>query len=231
MNNITAEEFRRATAMPRLTDVPDDFKAVLTPAAKKALKARDDAYNRFVDVEDEAQAAWIEADDAARRDTLALVEAVKNDQPDPGTVHEDKARRAVVVAVEKVRQAKQAVDQADRAWARHVNELTPAYLTVASQALRDATEAWQESLNSARDLMAQADDTLRQSYVGANFVRDFCRDVVLYQPPSNTPTIDWPIGMTDEVTYALHIADNIDRAAAHHGTPTTDEHVEAGASA
>ncbi len=227
MNTITAQQFRLATAMPRTTDVPANFLEVLTPAAKKALNARDAAYDKWCDVEADAQSAWLAVDAAARADTAALVDAVKNDQPDPGTKNEDKARRAVVVAVERVRQAKQAVDAADREWSRHVEQLMPAYLPVAAQAIRDGAEAWQQSLNTAKAEMVEADARLRATFDGAQFVRDFCAPVVQFQPPSNTPEIDWPRGMADEIEYAQGVAANIERVAARHGTLPADQYTDA----
>lgn len=217
MKNITEQEFRTATAMPRLTEVPDDFQKVLTPAAKKAHEAREAAYQSWVDAEDDAQAAWIAVADAEAKDTQALRDAVAAGKSDPGTKNEDRARRAVVVAVEKVRQAKQAVDTADRAWRRHVDEAMPSYLPVLAQQIRDARQQWADTAAAAQADIEHAGRQLIEAEGRAHFVKAFCAPVVGFTPSAQAPTVQFP-RLPGELDYAEALADTLERVAAHHGT-------------
>jgi hypothetical protein len=120
---------------PRNLSLPAEYD--WPTAVKKSITEYEKSWKVWAEANTALAVAVDDLAAAVREDAVALTEAVKNSQPDPGVEKSDQARRAVVYAEEVAKQARQAVNrQAEKTW----NTIAQSHDTLARQAITEALD-------------------------------------------------------------------------------------------
>lgn len=150
-----------------------------------------------------ALSAWIAADvdragavaslaDARETDRQALIEAAVGRTGDPGTPHENAARRAVIYAEEVTRQAARPVDTLAAAFTKAVSEQREDVMRQAIALEHEAIAQYAALMEHARQLADQAHIVGKAIGSRVNWLTTLLDDPYPMIVPASDRGVDWP---------------------------------------